>query len=139
MGAETRKTVLLVDDDLRILKALGMTLQREGYCVHTAANTREALRQLVRHGEETGLLICDLCLAHEDGMVLLQHVGRRRPSIARIVLTAFGDWQSYGAAIESGVREFLSKPIRSDQLLRSVRDAIGPARASRLEVPAKSA
>ena len=128
MEAVARKSILIVDDDARILKALGMTLEREGYVVLTATRVREALRHLVRHGDEIALAICDLSLSHENGMVLLRHMGRRRPGIERIVLTAFGDWRSYGEAVECGVREFLSKPIRSDQLLHSVREAIGPAR-----------
>lgn len=107
--------VLAVDDDPEQSRALARTLERAGYGVTTAANGEEALAIL-------GTLPCDLVLADlrmplKNGLELLREVRRLHPRLPLVMLTAFGEWTTYLQAMEGGAAEYLTKPVRREELL----------------------
>jgi two-component system, chemotaxis family, chemotaxis protein CheY len=110
------KTVLIIDDEEAIRETLRMTLELEGYEVHTAEHGRaglEALKGTLR----PCVLLVDLMMPTMNGWEFVAAVMQdfRLSTIPIVVLTAFPD-----RAGELPARSVLSKPISLDALLAVV-------------------
>ncbi|WP_437579042.1 response regulator [Sorangium sp. So ce887] len=115
------KTVLIVDDEEAIRETLQMTLELEGYEVHTAEHGRAALEALER-APRPGVILVDLMMPIMNGWEFIAAVMQdyRFSAIPILVLTAFPD--KAGALPAQGV---LSKPISLDALLDVVHQYCG--------------
>jgi diguanylate cyclase (GGDEF)-like protein len=112
------RTLLLVDDEPNVLKALKRTLRTEGYKILTADSGREALALLNQH--DVGVIVSDHRMPEMTGIDLLIQVRVRYPDIIRIILTAYTDLKAATDAINRGaVYKFLMKP-HDDAMLRQV-------------------
>jgi len=114
MAAERVRRVLVVDDEENTRLALTRLLSREGYQVRTASNGKEALCQLRNNPAE--LIITDLNMPEMNGLTFLRELNREYPMCNVIMITAFGDVESYLEALNLGVFEYLNKPIRLEEL-----------------------
>jgi two-component system response regulator GlrR len=121
MSAET---ILLLDDDTAFSDAVRKVLEKEGYAVIDAACLSRARELFEADPRRFDLVLCDLSLPGETGLSLLPIVQAARPNLPVVVITAFGDWNSYAWALSAGVFEFLAKPVERDVLLKTVRAAI---------------
>lgn len=102
------KTVLLVDDELRIRKLVADFLLREGYHILEAANGQEALHLLSQ--EKVDLVILDVMMPKHDGWTVCQEL-RRNSTIPVIMLTAKGEEADQLFAFEIGADEYIVKPF----------------------------
>ncbi|WP_059215582.1 two-component system response regulator GlrR [Escherichia albertii] len=114
--------LLLVDDDLGLLKLLGLRLISEGYSVVTAESGAEGLRVLNR--EKVDLVISDLRMDEMDGMQLFAEIQKVQPGMPVIILTAHGSIPDAVAATQQGVFSFLTKPVDKDALYQAIDDAL---------------
>ncbi len=114
--------VLLVDNDEDAREGLCRLLSHKGYTVDAAADALEALECVQRHPYD--LVITDLRMPGVDGLALLQRLKDAYPRLPVLLITAFGDWGSYARAIGLGASAYLTKPFRSDELLREVQGAV---------------
>ncbi|CAH3585051.1 Transcriptional regulatory protein GlrR [Klebsiella pneumoniae] len=114
--------LLLVDDDLGLLKLLGMRLVSEGYSVVTAESGPEALRVLGR--EKVDLVISDLRMDEMDGLQLFSEIQKGHPGMPVIILTAHGSIPDAVAATQQGVFSFLTKPVDKDALYKAIDEAL---------------
>lgn len=114
--------LLLVDDDPRLLKLLGLRLTSEGYSVVTAESGAEGLRVLNR--EKVDLVISDLRMDEMDGMQLFAEIQKVQPGMPVIILTAHGSIPDAVAATQQGVFSFLTKPVDKDALYQAIDDAL---------------
>lgn len=112
------KHILVVDDDVELLKALKKVLSKDEYDVATATTAAEAMA--VVDGGGFDLVITDLSMPGESGLSLLKKIRQQSPQTRVVMLTAFGDWSNYGEAMALGASEFLSKPINTEELLQCV-------------------
>jgi DNA-binding NtrC family response regulator len=117
------KRILVVDDDVELLKALKKVLSKDEYEVVTAATAAEAMEEM--GGEAFDLVITDISMPGENGIVLLKRIKQLSPRTQVVMLTAFGDWSNYGEAMAAGATEFLSKPINAEELLSCVHRSLG--------------
>lgn len=113
MGSK-EQTVLVVDDEENARLGLSRLLTRDGYQVKSASSSEEALEILGQH--QISLVISDINMPGMNGMALLRELNRRHPETAVIMLTAFGEIESYIDAMNLGAFEYLHKPIRSAEL-----------------------
>jgi len=113
--ASERKTVLIVDDEENARIGLSCFLCQEGFEVETAINGEEAL-QILREHPHTSLIISDINMPGMNGMSLLREVNRHHPETAIIMVTAYGEVESYIDAMNLGAFEYLHKPVRTDEL-----------------------
>jgi len=120
MGA--RAQILLVDDDVGLLKLLAMRLNAAGYSVDTAESGEQALALM--GASQPKLIITDLRMDGMDGMGLYNAVHERYPALPLIILTAHGTIPEAVEATKRGVFGFLTKPFDSKGLLRSVEQAL---------------
>jgi two-component system response regulator HupR/HoxA len=115
-------TVLIVDDEPRVLDALEAVLAAE-FRVLRAANGQEALQRLADE-PEVAVILTDQRMPGMSGIELLRHSQERTPHALRIVLTAYTDVDSLMVAINTGqIYHFLPKPWDPHELLLVVRRA----------------
>lgn len=121
MKSETK--ILIVDDDLDLLKLLTFRLEGTGYRVESADSAERALAKLsvsIPH-----LVITDLRMGGMDGMTLFQKIRKMHPAMPVIILTAHGTIPDAVAATQQGVFGYLTKPFDSKELLAQVAKAVG--------------
>jgi len=112
--AESLKRILVVDDEENTRIALTRLLSREGYEVNTAANGLEALSSL--RDKPAELIITDLNMPEMNGLTFLRELNREHPASNVIMITAFGEVESYLEALNLGAFEYLNKPLRLEEL-----------------------
>lgn len=118
-----RKTVLIVDDEENARIGLSCFLTQEGYDVETASDGEEAL-EVLRNHPQTSLIISDINMPGMNGMSLLREVNRQHPETAIIMVTAYGEVESYIDAMNLGAFEYLHKPVRTEELKTAMRKVL---------------
>lgn len=106
--------ILIVEDDIHMLKALKATLLRAGYPVETAVDAQEA-RAKIRQ-KPFGLVLTDLRMPNGSGMEVLKEVQSVIPNTPVIVLTAYGTVESAVEAMKEGASDFIQKPFSFEDL-----------------------
>lgn len=114
--------ILLVDDDVSLLRLLGMRLESRGYRVTTAESGAEALRRLDAISPD--IVLSDLRMDEMDGMALFQAIQREMPGLPVIILTAHGSIPDAVHATQQGVYSFLTKPVDRDALFSAIDEAL---------------
>ncbi|MBI5596549.1 MAG: response regulator [Elusimicrobia bacterium] len=129
----SEKTVMVVDDELSILRFLRAALSEAGFKVVEAQRGRAALDLAV--GRKPDIVLLDLGLPDMDGLEVLS--GLRRWSAAPvIVLTARGDERDKIAGLDAGADDYLTKPFGVPELLARIRVALRHAeRAGKADEP----
>lgn len=102
------KTVLIVDDELRMRKLVADFLIREGYSILEAADGQLALELLPK--EKVDLVILDVMMPKLDGLMVCKEI-RKIGNIPVIMLTAKGEETDQLAAFELGADEYVTKPF----------------------------
>ncbi len=119
----TRKKILLVDDDLSLLRLLSMRLTAAGYDISTVDSGEKALSQLAVFRPH--LVITDLRMEGMDGLTLFDVIHRSHTALPVIILTAHGSIPDAITATQRGVFSFLTKPFDGKDLLAHVKRALG--------------
>lgn len=101
-------TVLIVDDEVRILAALRRSLRREGWQILTADGPAEALRILAR--EPVDLVLSDHKMPGMSGSDLLREVASRWPDVIRLLITGWSEAVGDAELREIGIRAMIPKP-----------------------------
>ncbi len=114
--------ILVVDDDVEFGKAFSRLLSGEGYEVVVALNIAEGLKFL-KNGD-LDLVFADLSLSGENGITLLQDIKKDFPGLPVVIITAFGDWDTYATAIERGASKFINKPVKKEEVLQVIKDIL---------------
>ena len=114
--------VLIVDDDVNILRVLGDRLEREGYRVLTARDGREAL--VVNEREDPDLLLLDLRLPRMGGMEVLQAIKREEPDKPVVIVTSSRAVETEAEAMRLGAFDYITKPFDPRQVLKVVSSAL---------------
>jgi two-component system, OmpR family, KDP operon response regulator KdpE len=109
----TKASLLLVDDDVTLLKALEMYLARSGYEVHTAGTGLEGLRQL--YALRPDLVILDVMMPQMDGWEACRRI-REMSTVPIVMLTARDQEHERVKAFELGVDDYVSKPFSLREL-----------------------
>jgi two-component system response regulator MprA len=111
-------TVLIVDDDERLLKMLQRTLVYEGLDVLTATNGREALAQV--HAKEPSLIILDWMMPDLDGIDVIRRLRVERDRTLVLMLTARDAIENRVEGLQSGADDYLVKPFAPAELVARV-------------------
>jgi len=119
VAEEIQGRILIIDDDPHFLRILHRILAGEKFTVLATSNPCEAIDFL--RSNKFDLVICDLRMPDCDGLNLLQAIRGGGNEIPVIILTAYGEVDTYLEAMNAGATEYLNKPIRSDELVQVVR------------------
>ena len=110
------KKILIVDDEVQILKALSRVFFDTDYVIFTAESGQAALSLLEQH--EIDLVISDMRMPLMDGYELLSKVKETYPDIIRIILSGYADESTVFKAILHNIAKFyLLKPWHNEKLL----------------------
>ena len=120
--------VLVVDDEPRILESLGRLLERDGFRPFLAKDGAAADEILARESG-IGLVLLDVALPGEDGLSLLARWREARPGLAFVLMSGHGTIEMAVQATRLGAYDFLEKPLSSDKVSVTLRNA-----ARRLEL-----
>ena len=120
--------VLVIDDESSVGTLLRFNLRQKGFDVDTAASAAEGYAKA--QAEPFDLVILDVALPGIDGIEMLKKVKSTRPEIEVIVLTGHGSEENADEGIRLGAFDYLMKPLDSDRLLLSVRNALAARRMS---------
>ena len=112
------QSVLVVDDDVQILRVLRINLEARGYLVTTSQNGSDALR-FVRDNPPD-IVILDLELPGTSGLEVLESL-RSSSDVPVIILSARGGDPEKLLALDEGANDFLAKPFTVEQLAESAR------------------
>ncbi len=111
-------SILVVDDEENAREGLSKILSKEGYRVETAANGKEAIDTLRRRRYD--LVITDMRMPLMDGFEVLREIKKMDENIGVIMITAYGEVESYLEAMNMGVFEYINKPVRVNELKRVI-------------------
>ena len=126
-------TLLIVDDEPAILKALQRIVRDEGYKVLTALDGEEALRLVA--SESVDVVLSDMDMPGMTGLDLMVRLRRNHPSAVRLLLTGRGTLAAAVGAINDGeVYRFMTKPWDIDELREVLRQAASRAMKNRADV-----
>lgn len=114
--------ILLVDDEPSILSVLNTLLSVEGYQVVPIQDGNKAVQAI--KSEEFDLMISDIRMTPVNGMELLKLAHDVRPSMAIIMVTAFGSVETAVEALRMGAYDYVTKPFKIDELLITVERAL---------------
>ena len=121
------KPVWIVDDDRSIRWVLEKALAREDIPYKSFVSAAEVLQALT--ASEPSVLVSDIRMPGESGLVLLDKVKARSPRLRVIVMTAYSDLDSAVAAFQGGAYEYLPKPFDVDHAVALIRRAMAEAPA----------
>jgi len=119
-----KKHLLIVEDDELVQSLLAAYLQSADFKVSLAGSGKEMLACL--DSESIDLILLDLGLPDEDGLVLARQV-RARTSTPIVVLTARKEQKDRLTALEIGADDYLTKPFDPEELVLRVRNMLGRA------------
>ncbi len=122
MLTSTSGSVLVVDDDVELLRAISSQLEFEGVEVRCATSGREALAILER--EALDLVLTDIQMPGMSGMDLLHEVRTRWSDVSVVMMTAHGTIDMAVEAMKLGAADFLTKPLRTEVMLDTLRSAL---------------
>jgi two-component system, OmpR family, KDP operon response regulator KdpE len=114
-------TVLVVDDDPALVRALDINLRARGYQVHAAATGAGALRLAATHAPDA--IVLDLGLPDMDGSEVIAGL-RGWTDVPILVLSAREQSRQKVAALDAGADDYVVKPFGMDELLARLRAAI---------------
>jgi DNA-binding response OmpR family regulator len=137
MAAVPNRPILVVDDDVKIVRLVRLYLERERYRVVEAHDGAAALAAIETH--DPALVVLDLMLPEVDGLAIVRTV-RRRSNTPIIVLSARGTTADRITGLGLGADDYLAKPFSPAELVLRVGrvlarvDAHGPPPAAGLEL-----
>ena len=113
-------TILVIDDDAGLRRALAKALQTAGYRVATARDGEEALDTYAQHTPDA--IICDIMMPLLDGYGVLHLLSKNKDSasIPFIFLTAKSEKSDYRTGMELGADDYITKPFDETQLLNAI-------------------
>ncbi|MGP3699585.1 response regulator transcription factor [Rhodobacter sp. NSM] len=110
---------LVVEDDARIARDLGLALGSAGFRVETAADGETAW--FLGGTESFDLIVLDLGLPKLDGLAVLKRWRAEGVETPVLVLTARGTWSERVEGIDAGADDYLPKPFRIEELVARAR------------------
>jgi DNA-binding response OmpR family regulator len=118
-----RAPILVVDDDVKIVRLVQAYLERDGHRVTTAHDGRSALAAMAL--DPPALVVLDLMLPEVDGLTVLRAI-RRRDATPVLVLSARGTARDRVEGLEEGADDYVPKPFSPAELVLRVRRLVRP-------------
>jgi two-component system, NtrC family, response regulator HydG len=115
-------TILIVDDEQNTRDALDMILRREEHEVIAVGSGESALAHLNTH--EVDLVLSDVKMPGIDGLTLLRRVKAYDAGIVVVMMSGYGDITVAVEAMKEGAFDYLVKPCKKDDVLRTVAKAL---------------
>lgn len=120
---EMNNCILLVEDDLEIVKNLTAFLQDESFEIVSVAGQKDALTYLEENAADTDLVLLDVSLRDGNGFSVCAAI-KATTDLPVIFLTASGDEYSVVTGLDLGADDYIGKPFRPRELLSRIRSVL---------------
>jgi DNA-binding NtrC family response regulator len=119
-------SILIIDDELRLGRALRSVLEIDGHQVQYTADPQRGLELLKQHPFD--VLLTDLVMPKMGGIEVLRRAKRIRPSCEVVLMTAFASVETAREALKQGAVDYITKPFSAEQDLKPlIRDILEAA------------
>ncbi len=115
--------LLLVEDDLEIVRNLTAFLKEEGFLVDFVTGQEAALKQVEEKAEEIDLILLDVSLSDGNGFAVCAAI-KEQTQIPVIFLTASGDEYSTVTGLDLGADDYIGKPFRPRELVSRIKSVL---------------
>lgn len=119
---ENKLKILIVDDEVNLLKTLSDILSKNGYDVSVARDAHTALRTLEKGGFDIALL--DVRMPQMNGVELLEKIKQEHRGIEVIIMTAYGTIDTAVKSIKLGAYAYMLKPLDIDEMLTNIQKIV---------------
>ncbi len=113
MGGEAN--ILVVDDNVSLLKTLSFILKRKGYAVTMAADGQEAVNEVMQRAFD--IIFMDIKMPGMNGVEAYKNIKKIRSDAAVVMMTAYSLEKLVQEALRAGVLAVLSKPLDIDEVV----------------------
>ena len=127
--------IIIVDDELNIIKTLTSILEDEGHTVISASNKKE-FQDLLKI-EEFDLALIDVWLSDCDGLELIAEVKKRNSDVSVIMISGHGSIDIAVKSTRMGAFDFLEKPLSMERVITAVNNALEQLRLKRENIKLK--
>jgi len=122
MAESAQYKILVVDDEELVRNLIVTLLSRSGHSSITAVDGVDALDRM--KGNQIDAVITDIKMPNMDGVTLTVEILKRYPGLPILVMTAFDEEYTAGAAIAAGAREYIKKPFSPDEFFGQLQKMI---------------
>jgi DNA-binding response OmpR family regulator len=113
------KTILVIEDDISILRGLKDNLEYEEYAVLTETNGVKGLQ--IALTKKTDLLLLDIMLPGMNGYEICRKIKKEKPEMPVIMITARGSEMEKVSGLDIGADDYITKPFSIPELLARIR------------------
>ncbi|WP_375181047.1 sigma-54-dependent transcriptional regulator [Chryseobacterium sp.] len=128
--------ILIIDDEIKLLKLLGMILSQENFNVKEASTARSAMTMLEQY--EFDVVLSDVRLPDAFGVDLVKSIKNKYPHLEIILMTAFGNITDAVQAMKNGAYDYLVKGDDNDKIIPLVYKSLEKAKDNRSKIIQKS-
>jgi len=114
--------ILVVDDELVVIKSAERVLKSEGYQIEGALGGREAILKMEQGTYD--LVFTDLKMPEVDGITLIRWIKKSRPNIGIVIITGYPSQDTMKEALELGIIDYVPKPFTPSVLLDVTKRAV---------------
>ncbi len=118
----TNGLLLWVDDEIELLRAHILFLEKKGYEIITVSNGTDAIEQCRKHNFD--LVLLDEMMPGLTGLETLQHIKEIQPSLPVVMVTKSEEENIMNQAIGSKIADYLIKPVNPNQILLTLKKNI---------------
>jgi len=111
--------VIVVDDDELVRSGLALNLERAGFEVFTASDSRGV--QDVLNARDIDLVLCDLVLGDENGMDILRSLQASNPDVSVVIITGHGSVRNALDSLKGGASDYIQKPADPEEVIHRIR------------------
>src|SRR5687768_3869961 len=124
-----RSALLVIDDEPNILTSLRRALELEGYDVEVAGSGRIGLQKLEER--DVDLVMLDVMMPEMDGLETLKRVREAQPDLPVLMMSGHASIDTAVQATKLGAHDFLEKPLSTEKVLLTVRNALAFTRLAK--------
>lgn len=122
-------SILVVDDEPKLLELFQIALEKDGYQVVTAENGANAI-SIMKNSPAFDLIFTDLRMPGVDGMELFRWIAKNNPETPVVIVTAYGTVDTAVESLKAGAYDYLIKPVKLDELRQVARRVLEHHRVS---------
>ena len=128
---ETKRNILIIDDEEDILTTCQSILEDEGYDVYIAKNSEES--EEILKSKNINLVFLDVWLPNVDGLDILANIKKDYPEVSVIMMSGHAGVETAVRATKMGAYDFLEKPINISKLLSSCDEVLKNTKTENIE------
>src|SRR6476646_10725004 len=121
-----KSRILVVDDEAEIRRSVRMILEYEGYEVIEASSGPEGVTLVER--ESPDLVFLDIKMPGMDGLDALQRIRASKETLPVVIISGHGTVSTAVEATKAGAFDFIDKPLASERVLVTIRNALDRSR-----------